>query len=805
MNFRTTYILLAVVVAALGFLAWFVFFGPTDKSGASTEGFVLKAMKAAKIEPAQVTAVEIEKAGSDKIVLAREDKRWTMAAPAKARVDSQAVDDIVAGLLKAKLDKSAQVADNLGTHGLAEPGVKVTIRAGDISETLNLGNVTTGGERAVVYVTTSDRPNKAQAARRNDIAPLFRAGAEGTTAAEFVRGVADFRPLKIVGDGLDSPPNQVRGVVVRTDKDKLALTRDLGGRWKFREPADYGDAAEAGAEAFGPKAAAGISSVGELLNTIVAIQPANRDAVKPADDLSKFGLAPAQNPLQVDLDRIDGVKETMFIGTVTAEGKETHYARNELDGVVAVVPAEPVAKLRAALANKGLLRDRTVLKLSPARVVAVEIDSAGDKIELHRTAGGWQAFDAEGKARLAKSQMVNELLARLAAPQLAASFPPPGVPDERSGLAKPRIEVRLYEKTLPDPKADAATKPKVDPASVVKLQVGADDVGDVAYARRVAADGKSDFFLPGEVVQLLARGRLAYLDAAMKTFAPDSVLKLTFTAGKETVELERPDDGKPTAQAAWKINSPDRMKGRGADPLKVADLVNQLSFLRPIRVAADRVTPDVLNRLEVNPMSPRGKAVVALKGGGDATFLFGGDVGTEKRTVYLKPGDQELVFEADRAAFDLLQKADVQDAVVHRIDKAKVSAVTLTGWNEFNGSPLTVELVRKDGAWTAKSGVTFEVDAAKVDAFLNDLTTPRAETFVVYKDGPKPEHNLEVPKGALTAVLTVDGGEPLTMTISPPNKEGKVFATSSRAPGDVFVTVDRFAAVRMKPAALKKD
>jgi hypothetical protein len=163
------------------------------------------------------------------------------------------------------------------------------------------------------------------------------------------------------------------------------------------------------------------------------------------------------------------------------------------------------------------------------------------------------------------------------------------------------------------------------------------------------------------------------------------------------------------------------------------------------------------------------------------------------------------VFEVDRAAFDLFQKADVQDTVVHRIDKAKVKALKITGWQEVLGTPTTIEIERKDGKWAVKSGAMFEVDPAKVDAFLNDLTAPRAEAFVVYKDGPKPEHNLDVAKNALRVEMILESGDPVVMTISPPNKEGKVFATSSALPGDVFTMADHFAAVRAKPAALKKD
>ena len=104
-----------------------------------------------------------------------------------------------------------------------------------------------------------------------------------------------------------------------------------------------------------------------------------------------------------------------------------------------------------------------------------------------------------------------------------------------------------------------------------------------------------------------------------------------------------------------------------------------------------------------------------------------------------------------------------------------------------------------------KAGGMFELDPAKVDAFLDTLTAPRADAFVVYKDGPKPEYNLDVAKNALAIEMTLDQGDPVKMVISAPNKDGKVFATSSLLPGDVFTMADQFAAIRAKPAALKKD
>lgn len=818
MNFRTTYILLGVVVVGLLALGIIVLTSDDKGTSPSVEGYLLRTLRAADVKPDAITSVEIDRPGQspDKIAFVREGKSWVMVAPARARTDSAAVDSLVSSMLNARTEKHADLAPSLGPHGLENPPVKVTLKTDKLSETVSLGNVTIGGDKAVVYVTTTDRPDRPQAARRSDFFALFRSDAPkgATHAGELVKSVNDFRPLRVIGDGAQGPLDQVvRSLQVRAAKDEIALFREPGGTWKFRIPADYGEASGEAAEPFTPQkdpAASTISSVSQLINTISNIQPSGRDKIiDPAGDFARYGVDPAKSQyLQIDLDREDGVKETVYIGGPIKSEKEPdkYYARHEMDSVVYEVPAEPVKKVLGVLSNKASLRDRTVLRLTPMRIDAIDITTGGETIELRRVGFAWQLYDAAGKSRPANGRAINGLLERLTSRQLATGYPPPGKPDDKMGFTMPAVEIKLWEGGIvKEEKPDPNAKPKVSPTPTARLIFGHKDVGDVVHVRRLAGEAKADFFLPSDVFQLASRGRLDYIEPSMKGLDTNSVLKLSIAHGKEVLEVERADDKKPAAQTTWKINGPERLKGRPADASAIVHLLSQLSAIQPNRVVSDKVTEDVLNRLEVNPTSPRMKVTATVKDQGERVYLFGGDVGTEKKNVYFKPGDQELVFEVDRFAFDQFQKAEVQDMVVHRIDKVKIKAMKITGWQEVLGTPTTLEIERKDGKWALKSGGMFELDPAKVDSFLNDLTTPKAESFVVYKDGPKPEHNLDVAKNALSIELTMEEGDPVKMVISPPNKDGKVFATSSRSPGDVFTMPDRFATVRAKPAALKKD
>jgi Domain of unknown function (DUF4340) len=493
---------------------------------------------------------------------------------------------------------------------------------------------------------------------------------------------------------------------------------------------------------------------------------------------------------------------------------DRYFARNEGDSVVARVNAGAVRAINKFLKNPSVLRDKTFAKFNPAAVDAIDVTANGETFELRRIGSEWKVYDADGSPRTANPAMVGTLVGRFLAKGLVTGFPDAAMSDDRKGLTKPAATVRVYENAIVQEKKAEGKEPEKTPAPAVKPKLagtpvavfdfGNKDVGDVVYARRTAGEVKADLFVPLELLTIVSKPRMEYLDASIKPFAADGVTRITFTRGKETFDIERADDKKPAAQATWKLNGPESMKGRAVDASKVFEMLNQIAFLKPARIAADRPKEDVLNRLEVNPATPRCKVTVKLAGAPDRVYDFGGDVGTEKKNVYLKSLEENLVFEVDRAPFDLIQKADVLDTVVHRIDVAKIKGFKVKGWSELLGSPTTIEVVRdKDGKWKLAAGGMFEVDPVKVDQLLTDLTAPKADSFVALKTGPKPEHNLDPAKNALEIDLDAEGG-PVKIVLGSP-KDGKIHATSSLLPGDVFLLTDKYNWLRAKPAALKKD
>lgn len=813
MNVRTTYLLLGTVLLGLLGLVIYVFTASDETPNPLAEGYLLRPFKAAGITSDKITTVEIEYPGQtpEVITFVQENKTWKMTAPAKARADQATMESIVNAVLNAKVDKTAEITPNLAAHGLETPSAKLTLKAGTLNTTVLLGDLGIGGDRAVIYVMTTDKGAKIQACKRNDFAPLFKGEFQkGGPAGSYLKTLSDFRPLKLLGDGLVDAVNQVRSFRVIDGKEELALFRPLQQNvWRFRIPADFGDA-EPEADANLPAIKDNkiqITSVRQLLNEIMNIRPGDaKQLIEKPGDLSKYGLDPNKSkPLQISMTRDDGFEETLFVGDpVKVDNTDRYYARYQGDNLVAEVNATAVRTVRGVLAAKYLLRDRTVGKVLPPRVDAIDVNANGETFELRQINNQWRVFDSEGYGRPVKRAMIDELLGTLTKKSLATGFPNAEIPEDRRGFTKPLVEVKVWEGGInKDANPDPTKRPTIEAPATMTFQFGNKDVGDVVFLRRITGDSKSDFYVPLTSYSVAEKPRLEYIDATFKPFDVDPVLKYTFTFGKETLELERHDDGKPLREAAWKFVSPANLVDRPVDLAKLSELIMTVAIMRPTKIAADRPKDDVLNRLQLNPTTPRAKLTVKHKELGTITYDFGAEAGVDKKNIYLKTGVDNIVYEVDKTVFDRIANANVQNTVIHQIDQAKIKSLKISGWQATIGERKTLEIDRKDGKWSLKAGGMFEIDPKKVDQLVSSISTPSWEKTIVQKTGAKPEHNLDPAKNALEIELDLEGNGKVTIQISPPDAAQKIFMTSSLAAGDVYLLPDAFSWLRDKPTGLK--
>src|SRR5208282_2845051 len=163
----------------------------------------------------------------------------------------------------------------------------------------------------------------------------------------------------------------------------------------------------------------------------------------------------------------------------------------------------------------------------------------------------------------------------------------------------------------------------------------------------------------------------------------------------------------------------------------------------------------------------------------------------DKSEVYGKQGERELVFTV--RAVDLTSlHANLVDPRLYSFKPEKVHELKLSGWKKALGLVATLDVERKTGdkAWTVKSKPDgFDPDEKKIDDFLPKLANLAAESFVVYKTGPKPEYGLSDADRSLSVEISVEGEKaPIVLTIGNLDEAKKgYFAQTSTLPGDVFL------------------
>ncbi|MEZ6142521.1 MAG: DUF4340 domain-containing protein [Zavarzinella sp.] len=816
MNFRTTYILAGVVgVGLLVLLLVLLFSGGNGDAPPEVEGYLLQSFRAARIEPEQIQSVEIERPGGKpaKLTFARSATGWRISEPANSRADAARLEKIIQSLLEAKTDNSADISPDLGKHGLSSPGLTITLKTKDnLKTSVSLGNVSIGGDRSVVYVTVADDAKKAKAVRRSALVALFQdeLPKTATTAAEILASMDSFREREMLGAGMIEPSAEIKSLRIRQDSQEVAIFRVAPSTWQFRLPANYG-AVEIDAPLDARRGEAQVNSLRVLLNQIRAIRPGDGSAfIDDIANLGNYGLAVGKDSmLQIDLTRENGDQETLYVGKqVDKPGTDRFYARFEGDSVIAEVNASAVRAVKSVLKEPNLIRNRTFIRINPLQVDALDITLGAETFSLRRLNDIWKLYDAAGRSLNADSSAVTKLIDRLANKSLISGFPADGLPDEKKGFAAPAAQVKVWEMGIatfkPDPmKPDVMPTTSKDPTATVLL--GEIDTGEVVHARRLVAGAQQDVYLPVDVLRLATRPRLEYIQATIPTLNVNDVVGMkVFQGAVLQSDVSRQSNGEAASVTKWTLSLPENVKDRVADSITIAETLNALSALKPAKVVADQQTDELLQQLNLTADNPATRIVVTMKDMTEREYLFGKETTMPPGNVYFKSNDGVLLLEVSKAAIDILGTKPLVNKTIHRFEPAKAKSLTIKGWASFSGTPIMQELVKDGADWKFKTQGNFTLDNDKVNQLVDSICGLRALTFEVIGTGPTPEQKLDVQKDALEFTLELESG-PVVLTISPPVKEGKLYATSSTIPGDVVLISDRFVEIRKAPAALKKD
>lgn len=800
MNLKTTYALFAALVLVLLVSAIVLMTG----SPPGEENLLLPSAKALKLKADDVKRVVIEKKRpkEETFIFTREGKAWRMEKPAPARADASAVDRLIDDLLSARRDPKSQTPPTLKDAGLDPPSVVVKLSHGEGAPlVVNLGTLTPGANPEV-FATSSDRA-KAFSIRKGSLSALLGDNKDATSAGDLVKSAADFRAKELWFENAGfNPSDAVQRVELAGGQSQVVLVRGDNG-WRYEKPEGFGPADAQGTPSEGPDSS--LSGVGPLVLKLAAIKPAGAEDLVDAKEYATFGLEtekPASGKFTV-VRKGDGGKlitESLLIGNKDG-GK--YFVRRADDTTVAKVPASAVDPVLRVLERPAALRDRQLFDFSPTAVDAVDVRiSSEDKpIELRKIGGVWKLFDTDGGSQPANVRNVTALLTPLAG-RPVKDFPDPNASDASLGFDRPNAELTLWlGGILPDEKKEekkdekakagekAAPAPPAKPKlsePTARLLIGKRDK-DLLYVRRLTKDKvgketKADFAIAADYWPTVMHVRLDYIDPTLPSFVTAQAQKLTVYRAGQEVAFEKQDKGD------WIIKQPPALAGRPADPVQVEKMLNEMAIIDVIRPWTEKPNDRDLERYGLK--NPKLQATVVSKAG-DKTNELTVSVGNEtddKSAVYFRLSGRDLVFTAAPKAFEQLRSGDYRDLQIYHLDRDKVVGLKITGWKDVLGAPAMREFERKSASnWSMKGEGAVKVDPLQAESFLNNVSNVRAVKFVADHTGPKDEHKLTPAAGALEIQILVEGEkEPVTLTLGA-TTENNYYATSSRAPGDVFL------------------
>lgn len=586
MNFKTTYILFGLLGLTLIALALVMWFGATQAED-TTLVFPSTQDPRGRIRPTDIDHVEIAplRPASAKLVFVRsEDQQgWKMTQPHALRVDAAAVNRIVQQVLDARKLEHADMTSNLKDWDLDPPAAVVTFKKGDREWKLNIGRKSVGGtEGAVVYVTSSDRPNEPMAVKLVHLNSLLadnlddKAISKQDQVVPLFKTVAAFRSRELLAERAAD----IQAVRFQDNKHApVELKKSDDGRWRFEKPA-LGEAEyEMPPIPFAPSSVKFSSGIRGLLDSLAALnvdyknEKDNDFVAEDVTDLARYGLEkdkPAHMRIEIERERSapPAVKPTdpkekkelnkvvLLVGNKADDKGEKFYARLENENHVVKVSAKGLEQVAHILSNPSFYRNRDLTHVDASRVDAIDITNASGSFKLRRPgpAQGWQLYRPSRPVQKADVQPIDRLLKAVTARErIVKDFPDPKSNDSELGLDKPKAVVSLWSEGIepakndekketkpdapknkkdapkkdndgpakPDEKKPAAAEPKLkSDKPTVKLTFGkVDKQKKTVVVRRETGEETMLLAVPETLLDLVTAGPLTYADRDLPSFA----------------------------------------------------------------------------------------------------------------------------------------------------------------------------------------------------------------------------------------------------------------------------------------------
>jgi hypothetical protein len=510
MRWQTTAIL-ALLLAVLGgfYYVYEVRMGPAREEAAARKGRVFSA------DTKDVTAVELKRP-DESVRLQREGDGWQLLEPVKARGSRTAVDELLANVMTAKIDREIDPnPKSPADFGLDRPAADVTLTLKD-GKTLGLQLGAKNPTGVWVYARERDKP------------AVFVLGE--SVLRDATRPAADFRDRTILAFDV----KDVSGFEVVLPDETLAV-EGTGSAWQITRPVKLRADSETVSEFLD-------KLTGQKVREFVAEAPASRDA---------FGL---ERPVRVTIhsgrDK-DRVSRTLLLGKVDA-AKKGVYAMRAGEASVLLLPDDVYNQVPK---NVGVLRNKTLVEIDRDKVARLEIESAKGTVTVGRQDGQWKILAPQ--ALPADQVEVGAVLTKLH--DLRA----------QGFLGEDAAAVSRY---VPKPEVRVVVTDQGGAATTVVLASARETRGGAPSAYAAVAGKGPVVLVDAKLLADLARSANDLRDRRLLTgLEPRDVKRVRLQAGGQTMVLER------TGDTAWRVLEP--AKG-AANAGKVDDLLFTLRAAR---------------------------------------------------------------------------------------------------------------------------------------------------------------------------------------------------------------------------------
>jgi hypothetical protein len=522
MRWQTTAALAALLAILGGFYyVYEVRWGPAREEAAARRGRVFSA------DTKDVTAVEIKR-GDETVKLKREGEAWNLLEPVKARGSRPAVDELLATVMTAKIDREIDPKPAApGDFGLDKPAAELALTLAD-GKTVGLQLGAKNPTGVWVYAREHDKP------------AVFVLGE--SVLREALRPVAEFRDRTILAFDV----KDVTGFEIALPEETLAVE---GGpaAWRITRPAALPADRETVSE-FLDKLA------GQKVRDFVAEAPASRQT---------YGLdRPTRVTIHTGRDK-DRASRTLLLGRVDADKKGVYAMRPDEPSVL-LVPEEVWTQVPK---NVGVLRNKVLVDVERDKLTRVEIESPKGGVVVARDKDEWKIVAPQ--VLPADQVEVGALLTKVRDLR-AQGFLSDEAADVAKYLAKPEVRVALIDQ------AGARTTVLLAPSRETRGGVPSAYAAVAGKGPVALVDGKAVADFARSVDELRDRRLLGALE-------PRDIKRVRVQADGQTAVLERKSD------TEWRMLEPT--KG-GASGSKVDDLLYTLRALRWKEiVAADGKDP----------------------------------------------------------------------------------------------------------------------------------------------------------------------------------------------------------------------